>query len=101
MRISPLRATRFQRSLAALFLLSFGGVTATHSQTAVWTQLPNTPGPNNVRHDDIYFADPTNGWSSQNNYIYRTTNGGGTWTTNLFLSGTHFRSVAFATPMIG
>ncbi|GEM_PF-5122968 len=67
----------------------------------VWTQFPNTPGPGNIRHDDIYFTDPTNGWASQNNSIYRTTNGGASWTTNLNLLGTHFRSVAFATPMVG
>src|SRR6266446_7038312 len=67
------------------------------AQTPTWTQLPNTPGPNNVRHDDVYFIDAANGWAVQNHYIYRTTNGGGTWTTNLFLAGTHFRSVAFAT----
>jgi hypothetical protein len=76
-------------------------LTVVTSVAAVWTQFPNTPGPNNVRHDDIYFTDPTNGWASQNHYIYRTINGGATWTTNLFLSGTHFRSVAFATPMVG
>jgi photosystem II stability/assembly factor-like uncharacterized protein len=67
----------------------------------LWVQLPNTPGPGNIRHDDIYFTDPTNGWSSQDNNIYRTTNGGATWTTNLVLPGTHFRSIAFATPLIG
>ena len=71
------------------------------SQPSPWTQFANSPGPNNVRHDDIYFTDLTNGWASQNHYIYRTTNGGATWTTNLFLAGTHFRSVAFATPKIG
>ena len=49
----------------------------------VWTQMANSPGPNNVRHDDISFTDPTNGWASQDNLIYRTTNGGATWTTVL------------------
>jgi photosystem II stability/assembly factor-like uncharacterized protein len=66
-----------------------------------WSQLTNSPGPNNVRHDDIYFTDPTNGWATQNNDIYRTTNGGATWTTNLVLPGTHFRSIGFATKNIG
>src|SRR5438552_17541214 len=94
------RPTSFQWDMAALMILALACV-AQASQPPVWTQLPNSPGPNNVRHDDIYFTDPLNGWASQNNYIYRTTNGGGTWTTNLFLSGTHFRSVAFATPLVG
>lgn len=66
-----------------------------------WSQFGGSPGPNNVRHDDIYFTDPTNGWASQNGFIYRTTNGGVTWTTNLNLAGTHFRSIGFATPLIG
>jgi photosystem II stability/assembly factor-like uncharacterized protein len=77
------------------------GLSAAVAQSPSWTQFPNTPGPNNIRHDDIYFTDPTNGWSSQNNWIYRTTNGGINWTTNLTLAGTHFRSVAFATPQVG
>jgi photosystem II stability/assembly factor-like uncharacterized protein len=71
------------------------------AQTPVWTQLPNSPGPSNVRHDDIYFSDPLHGWATQNNNLYRTTNGGVTWTTNLTLPGTHFRSIGFATPQVG
>lgn len=63
--------------------------------------MANSPGPNNVRHDDIYFTDPTNGWASQDNYIYRTTNGGLTWSTVLTNTGAHFRSVVFATTNIG
>ena len=75
--------------------------TSLRAQTPVWTQLPNSPGPNSVRHDDIYFTDPTNGWATQDNDIYRTTNGGVTWTTNFVSSGSHFRSIAFATPQVG
>ncbi len=63
--------------------------------------MTNSPGVETVRHDDIYFTDPTNGWATQDTYIYRTTNGGATWTTNLNLSGTHFRSIGFATTNIG
>lgn len=44
------------------------------AQSPIWMQLPNSPGPSTVRHDDIYFTDPTNGWATQNNNIYRTTN---------------------------
>lgn len=71
------------------------------AQTPGWTQFPNSPGPNSTRHDDIYFTDPTNGWATQDNYIYRTTNGGVTWTTCLYSPGTHFRSIGFATPLVG
>jgi photosystem II stability/assembly factor-like uncharacterized protein len=70
-------------------------------QTPVWTQFPNSPGPSTQRHDDIYFTDATNGWATQNNNLYRTTNGGVSWETNLTLSGTHFRSLGFLTPQIG
>ncbi len=82
---------------------AYGSVTSVVATLSVnpWVQLANSPGPNNIRHDDVYFTDPTNGWASQNNNIYRTTNGGVTWTTNLTLVGTHFRSVAFANPMVG
>src|SRR5689334_12922288 len=73
----------------------------TRAQPSPWTQMTNSPGPNNVRHDDIFFIDQTNGWATQNHYIYRTTNGGVTWTTNLYLSGTHFRSIGFATKDTG
>jgi photosystem II stability/assembly factor-like uncharacterized protein len=72
-----------------------------HAQTPGWMQIPNSPGVSTVRHDDIYFTDPTNGWSSQLNNIYRTTNGGVNWTTNLILANTHFRSIAFANPQVG
>ena len=64
--------------------------TIARAQTPVWSQVPNSPGTNSVRHDDIYFTDPTNGWATHNNNIYRTTNGGLTWTTNLTLANTHF-----------
>ena len=85
----------------SLFLFVFLPGIGSYAQAPAWSQLPQSPGPNNVRHDDIYFTDPTNGWASQNNYIYRTTNGGVTWTTNLIMAGTHFRSVSFANPRVG
>src|SRR5580698_1157512 len=71
------------------------------AQNATWSQFPNSPGIETTRHDDIYFTDPTNGWATQNNYIYRTTNGGVTWATVLISPGTHFRSIGFATPLVG
>lgn len=86
---------------------AYGSVTSAVAQLTVsplpigWSQFGGSPGPNNVRHDDIYFTDPTNGWASQDTWIYRTTNGGITWTTNLTNGGAHFRSIGFATPLIG
>ena len=87
------------KSLLSLFLLFI--CAAVRAQTPVWSQVPNSPGSSGVRHDDIYFTDPTNGWATHNNNIYRTTNGGANWTTNLTLTGTHFRSIAFLNPMLG
>jgi photosystem II stability/assembly factor-like uncharacterized protein len=77
------------------------GLLTMTAMAGTWTQVAGSPGPNNVRHDDIYFTDPTNGWATQDNYIYRTTNGGISWTTNLYSAGTHFRSIGFATPQVG
>lgn len=87
------------KSLPCLFLLAL--IVALRAQTPEWRQVPNSSGPSNVRHDDIYFTDATNGWATQNNRLYRTTNGGADWTTNLNMSGTHFRSIAFLNPQVG
>jgi photosystem II stability/assembly factor-like uncharacterized protein len=84
--------------IAGIFLLAAVSAIA---QNAGWSQFPNSPGSSTTRHDDIYFTDPTNGWATQNNYIYRTTNGGVTWATVLISPGTHFRSIGFATPLVG
>jgi photosystem II stability/assembly factor-like uncharacterized protein len=86
-----------------------GSVTSTPASLSVvapsslplgWSQIPNTAG-TGTRHDDIYFTDPTNGWASQNNNLYHTTDGGVTWTTNLTVPGTHFRSVSFVSREVG
>lgn len=86
--------------LLAMAISFLVGLSA-NAQNAGWTQFPNSPGSQTTRHDDIYFTDPTNGWATQDNDIYRTTNGGVSWTTVLVSSGTHFRSIGFATPMVG
>ncbi|MDB6121201.1 MAG: Immunoglobulin I-set domain protein [Pedosphaera sp.] len=85
-----------------LFLFCTGlAASSAFAQTSPWSQIANFPGSPSVRHDDIYFTDTTNGWCSQNNNVYRTTNGGVTWTTSLTVAGTHFRSVTFANPKVG
>src|SRR5882672_10755619 len=71
------------------------------AQAPVWSQLPNSPGSSGTRHDDICFTDTTNGWATHNNDIFRTTNGGVTWTTLTNMAFTHFRSIAFVNPMVG
>jgi photosystem II stability/assembly factor-like uncharacterized protein len=102
--LCPGKTTAHRESALLLLLLSFSMLIeapAVLAQGVGWTQMANSPGVNTVRHDDIYFTDPTNGWATQYNYIYRTTNGGNTWTTNLVLAGTHFRSIGFATTKTG
>jgi photosystem II stability/assembly factor-like uncharacterized protein len=100
------KITSFPRSairlaFLALSLSSLIKPPSAAGQPMGWSQMANSPGVETVRHDDIYFTDPTNGWATQDNYIYRTTNGGSTWNTVLNLSGTHFRSIGFATTNIG
>jgi hypothetical protein len=70
--------------------------------TAVWRQVPVVPGGTaGPRHDDIQFIDNKNGWVSQNANLYKTTDGGITWTTNFTKSGAHFRSVTFLSSNVG
>jgi photosystem II stability/assembly factor-like uncharacterized protein len=98
--VCPIRKDSHSPScLFALLVLLWGMIPP--SEAGTWSQLANSPGVSTTRHDDVFFTDPTNGWATHNHYIYRTINGGANWTTNLFLSGTHFRSIAFTTPQIG
>lgn len=88
------RPTQFLWSLALLII----GTGSATSQTPVWTQFPNSPG-GTARNDDIHFLDPLNGWSARGrDGIYRTTNGGATWTkVNSNLNPVaHFRCIGFA-----
>ncbi|PWU10855.1 MAG: hypothetical protein C5B50_24585 [Verrucomicrobia bacterium] len=98
---SSLKMRRTLEAVAVLVCCCLFSSFSTEAQTSPWTQFANTPGPNNVRHDDVYFIDATNGWATQNNYIYSTTNGGLNWRTNFISPGTHFRSIGFATKKVG
>src|SRR5690349_7858901 len=87
-------------ALVAIFVIV--STVCSHADSIpVWRQLPNTPGGGTIRHDDIQFLDPLNGWASQNPYIFHTTNGGLTWTTNFTKTGAHFRSVTFMNSNVG
>lgn len=88
------------RTFVAIFLVVSAFCTLA-DPTPVWRQLPNTPGGGTIRHDDIQFLDPLNGWASQSPYIFHTTNGGLTWTTNFAKGGAHFRSVTFMNSNVG
>jgi photosystem II stability/assembly factor-like uncharacterized protein len=82
------------------------------AQTFGWTQATTSPT-NTSRNDDIYFVDPTNGWAvsgggntnvgagTGGGAIWKTTNGGITWTKKFEKLGTHFRSIGFVSSMRG
>ncbi len=66
-----------------------------------WSLLPNSPTAG-FRHDDIYFLNADTGWVvNVDGYIYRTTDGGDSWTTQLYQPATSFRCVGFANANLG
>jgi len=52
-----------------------------YSQTFQWRLLPNSPGTTGTgRFDDVYFIDLNTGWIiDHDGQVYKTTNGGNTW----------------------
>ena len=61
-----------------------------------WSLLSNSPVAG-FRHDDIYFINADTGWvANAEGYIYRTMDGGNSWTTQLFQPATSFRCIGFA-----
>lgn len=69
--------------------------------TGQWSALPNAPTPSS-RINDIFFLDAQRGWiAGGSGYIYRTTDGGVSWTPQMQKSGTHFRSIGFSDEMHG
>lgn len=68
-----------------------------------WTLLPNSPpaGPYADRHDDLTFINEMKGWVvNGDGKIYRTTNGGDSWTELPYSSG-YNRCVAFTDSLHG
>lgn len=65
---------------------------------ASWAVLPNAPvAPKGAKQDDIFFTDAMHGFavSGPASAIYRTADGGDSWSTVKSSSGTYFRSVLF------
>ncbi len=72
------------------------------AQTPIWTQLPGSPSGTSPRHDDIFFINQTTGWTARSvSGIYKTTDGGNTWTQKLDQPATHFRCIGFASATRG
>lgn len=66
-----------------------------------WTRLSDAPLING-KQDDIFFINPQRGWSVNGlGDIYRTDNGGQTWTHLLHQEGTFFRAVLFTSETRG
>ena len=73
------------------------------AQTPVWTQFANAPAAE-IRNDDIYFTDLTNGWSARGrDGVYRTIDGGNSWTKVIANTNpvAHFRAIGFASATRG
>jgi photosystem II stability/assembly factor-like uncharacterized protein len=76
-------------------------VQSSMGQIPTWSQLPNSPS-GTTRHDDIWFVDETTGWSARGRGgIFKTADGGNTWVQKLTNTTTHFRCIAFASPLRG
>jgi len=64
-----------------LTILIFLLAAEVYSQTFRWRLLPGSPGITNVgRFEDVYFTDANTGWINTYNKIYKTTDGGISWT---------------------
>ena len=86
-----------KKLLTFLLLLT---VIETNAQT--WSILPSSPSSASFRHDDIFFINRDTGWvCNVDGKIYRTSNGGYTWTTQLNQPNTSFRCLGFASPLNG
>src|SRR5437016_1018011 len=64
---------------------------------ANWSLLPNAPKVTQGKQDDIWFTSPSRGFavSGPAAKIYKTEDGGNSWSTSAYLAGTFFRSLLF------
>lgn len=89
---------------AILFIFSF----ILFAQTPSWHVLPNSPS-TNWRHDDISFINETTGWALFNTSfsgantgrVYKTTDGGNSWSMQMSVTNIGLRCVGFADSLHG
>lgn len=80
-----------------LFYLFVGSLLAQYN----WEMLPNSPQ-NGQKQDDIFFLSPTLGWSvNGSGRIYKTVDGGASWTKIFEQPGTYFRCIGFIDSLNG
>ncbi|MBL8008169.1 MAG: metallophosphoesterase [Ignavibacteria bacterium] len=90
-----------------LIILLFVFSNYNYSQVFKWSQLPNSPVPDttSLRFEDIYFSDANTGWIAMyTGAVYKTTNGGNTWS-NTFTASNYpfakYRSLGFFNSQFG
>jgi photosystem II stability/assembly factor-like uncharacterized protein len=80
---------------AVLFLLQLVPLNIFAQSPTSWQRLSAAPS-SGGKQDDIWFIDKDNGWSVNGlGRIYKTTDGGNSWTLQLEKKGTFFRCIAF------
>ena len=83
--------------VAAILILQTGVLTAQYN----WELLPQSPQ-NGQKQDDVFFLSPALGWSvNGSGRIYKTRDGGATWTKMLDQPGTYFRCIGFLDSLHG
>ena len=66
-----------------------------------WQLLPQSPQ-NGQKQDDVFFLNPTLGWSvNGSGRIYKTVDGGANWVKVLDQPGTYFRCISFLDSLNG
>lgn len=76
------------------------GRAALPASGTTWTKLATEPYPG--KQDDIYFVSPTTGWYANGaGKIFKTTDSGATWVTQLNQRGTYWRCLAFVNEQLG
>lgn len=83
-----------------LLILALAVVPVQAQPTAPWQTLTGVP--TSSRYNDAYFVSPERGWVVNGTaYVYRTTDGGATWTQQFHQDASHLRSVAFLDSLRG
>lgn len=102
-----LRTSR--RVPCSLFLLTAGSVVLLACDdnesrapiSAVWRALPSAATATVLKHDDVFFVNPSVGWfATRTGEIYKTSDGGESWQVQ-YEGDAYFRSMAFADSLRG